>query len=330
MTKKSLGATILGVAAIGAIVHFSVGKVGRYRTTAALKEKGRQTSEKIKRLVEKESSSDSDSSGIVASDKLAGHRAGLQEGVRGDDKSCGADEFFGSGPEQVQVDAVAWTRFMGEYHAAKNDLLQWISANQAYFSPSMLQKMESEVRSTRVMRPQEQIEPELTWRGIAAWTRPKAGSVDSEERPALIHVGSGFMDLFQKDRSRARFEIARLIAQAWSPCELAEAGKTPALNSYFKCMGLTDDQLKCAPGAVSEATWALSTAVASLVSRPGCAVPAFADSKSRECLGAFKEVGAAGRGIASVSGVVGKESGPRSGQSDAKARAQDRQEKHSQ
>lgn len=309
MTRKSLGATILGVAAIGAIVHFSVGKVGQYRTTAALtaafKEKSRQTSEKIKKLVEKEapvSRGNSAAGETLAADpsieKHSAHPA--------DTQACGSGEFFGAGPEQVQVDAVAWTRFMGEYHAAKNDLLQWITANKEHFSAPAIEKMENEVKLTRVMRPQEQIEPELTWRGIAAWTRPKAGSVDAQERPALIHVGSGFMDLFAKDRVRARFEIARLIAQSWSPCELAESAKTPVWNAYFQCMGLSSEQIKCAPGAVSEATWALSTAVATLVSRPGCSVPAFADSKSQGCLAAFKAVGSGERRIASEGKPVQK------------------------
>jgi hypothetical protein len=111
--------------------------------------------------------------------------------------------------------------------------------------------------------------------------------MDANERPALIHVGSGFLTLFQKDRARARFELARLLAQAWSPCEIESIRESAGWKGFLSCMGMSEDQMKCAPGAVSEATWAVSSAVASLVSSPGCAIPAFADEKSAACLKQF-------------------------------------------
>jgi len=271
------------------------------RSTAALKEKGKQTAEKIKKLIEVET--------VVVSDKklkdfpTVGAGGPTAEVAENSHKACESVEFFGQGPEQFEVQPAVWGEFMGEYHAAKDDLLKWLGSNKARFTEAVFSQMENEVRDTRVMRPQNQIEPDLTWRGIAAWTRPRSGSVESSERPALIHVGAGFMELFKKDRVRARFEIARLIAQSWSTCEIAEARKLPIWHEFYQCMGLTEENTRCAAGAVSEATWALSTSVASLVSRPGCEVPAFADTRGAECL---KALHAAGRSVASVAAPEAK------------------------
>lgn len=300
MSSKSLGAVVMGVAAIGATVYFG-GNYIKNRPFAALKEKDRQTAEKIKKLVEDE---ESEVASIGAKGKSKGGErvipvasigsSAMPEGFVDDGiiatangKFCGSAEFFGAGPEQTQMDPVLWSQFMGEYHAAKNNLIQWVSANKAYFSDAFIKEMEDEVRGTRVMRPQNQIEPDLTWRGVAAWTRPRAGAVENGERPALIHVGSGFLQLFQKNRGRARFEIARLLAQSWSPCEMARSKDSKVFKEFYSCMGLTESQTECKAGAVSEATWALSTAVASLVSQPGCQIQAFADEKSAACLKAF-------------------------------------------
>jgi hypothetical protein len=295
MSSKSLGAAVLGIAAIGATVYFG-GNYIKNRPYASLKEKDRQTAEKIKKLVEDEGE-DSEVAGeshgkrgkvipVAGITSTAGSFAAVDEGAT-NGKFCGTAEYFGAGPEQTQLDPTLWNQFMGDYHAAKTDLIQFVSANKSYFSESFITAMENEIRGARVMRPQNQIEPDLTWRGIAAWTRPRAGAVENGERPSLIHVGSGFMQLFQKNRARARFEIARLLAQSWSPCELTETRDSKVWKDFFSCMGLEKSQTECKPGVVSEASWAMSTAVASLVSQPGCQIQAFADDKSAACLKVF-------------------------------------------
>lgn len=302
MSSKSLGAVVLGVLTIGATVYFG-GNYIKNRPIAALKEKDRQTAEKIKKLVEDEVSEVAATGGNGRGKGKGGERvipvtsisSALSDTGFVDDgiiataggKFCGSAEYFGAGPEQTQLDPVFWSQFMGEYHAAKSNLIQWISANRSYFSDAFIKEMEEEVRGTRVMRPQNQIEPDLTWRGVAAWTRPRAGAVENGGRPALIHVGSGFLQLFQKNRARARFEIARLLAQSWSPCELAHSKDSKVFKEFYSCMGLTETQIECKPGVVSEATWALSTAVALLVSQPGCQIQAFSDERSAACLNVF-------------------------------------------
>jgi hypothetical protein len=292
MSRTSLGWAVAGIAAVGATVFYASHSI-QNRPLASLKEKEKQTAEKIKKLVEDENETQvkvpvarNKSKGGQGSAISAGALVGGSGGEGGNSNFCSAAEYVGSGPEEVQLDLALWSQFMGEYHAAKADLLQWVAANKGHFAESAVQQMEAEIRATRVMRPQNQIETDLTWRGIASWTRPRSGASETEERPALIHVGSGFMKLFQNDRSRARFEIARLLAQSWSPCEMGASQGAQVWKDYFACMGITEDQLKCSPGVVSEATWAISTAVAALVAKPGCEVPAF-NQDAAQCLKPF-------------------------------------------
>ncbi len=283
MGRIGLFLAVLAISGVGATVFFSAQSVHR-RQLAHLREKERFKAEKIKGLVEIE---DSRSSGVGAGrSKKAGIQA-LAASAAGAHGVCESIEPAGSGPDAVDVDPALWSEFMGEYHAAKSDLIRWVSANHLQFPEKLIGQMESEIRNSRVMRPQNQIEPDLTWRGVAAWTRPRAGTMDANERPALIHVGSGFLTLFKDNRARARFELSRMLAQAWSPCEMDGVRESAGWKGLLSCMGMSDDQVKCAPGAVSEATWAVSTAAASLVSNPGCQIPAFADEKSAACLKQF-------------------------------------------
>jgi hypothetical protein len=296
MSRISVGFAVVGIAAVGATVFYAAQSITN-RPLASLKEKEKETAEKIKRLVEDESETGGTQQRSRSKAKTIALAGGAQsQAVVSHEETpsgqCAPVEFFGKGPEDVQVDPAAWSQFMGEYHAAKADLLQWISANKASFGEAEVKRMEAEVRATRVMRPQNQIETDLTWRGIAAWTRPRSGAsqgAEIVEQPALIHVGSGFMDLFVKNRARARFEIARLLAQSWGPCEQGNAKDAQIWKDFYACMGLTEEQVKCSAGTVSESTWAMSTAVASLVSKPGCDIPAFADTqgKSNSCLKSF-------------------------------------------
>ncbi|MBU6375712.1 MAG: hypothetical protein KGQ59_06935, partial [Bdellovibrionales bacterium] len=171
----------------------------------------------------------------------------------------------------------------------KIELVEWLRQNAEFFPPSHLAKMELEIRQTRVMRPQTHFETDLAWRGIASWTRPQIGSLVPGERPALIHIGDGFLKLYSKDRDRARFELARVLAQAWAPCEMASDGKTfTAWNSVLECLGLAPEKKGCSAGMVSESTWATSSAVAALVAPVSCEIPAFQGGKIQSCLGGFK------------------------------------------
>ncbi len=272
------------------------------RDSAHLKEKEKQVSEKIHKMVENETDEVSATSRkekgadpatfevVVGKTTSAGTTAGA---VTGDARSCSAIEYAGSGPDALRVDSGVWSRFMADYHQAKEELVDWLHRNRESFPKAQLARMELEIRETRVMRPQAQVEPDLTWRGIAAWTRPRAGTIVENERPALINISDGFLKLYQKDRSRARFEMTRVLAQAWSSCEMG-AGKFAAWDGLMQCLGVSDEQKGCTAGVVSEGSWAASTAVAALVSPPGCEIPAFQGDKYQACLGAFRRCESAG------------------------------------
>ncbi|MFN7685443.1 MAG: hypothetical protein ACK5QT_08545 [Oligoflexia bacterium] len=292
-SKWIFGFAVAG-AALGVAYYFGSQSL-RSQSVTALKEKERQTADQIQKLVEKEGhvsrkkgdqplNSKNQANLKIQEVPVVAHGESQPAQAAG---VCSSLEIFGAGPEQVDVDLMIWSQFMSDYHLAKANLLQWVSANKTLFSDNLAAEMEREIRSTRVMRPQNQIEPDLSWRGIAAWTRPQSTSPSSEGRPALIHVSSGFLELFKKNRARARFEMARLLAQGVSPCELQAAKQAKPWKDFFACLNLTDELAKCTPGAVAEATWAVSSAVASLVSQPGCAVPAFHDEKARACLQGF-------------------------------------------
>jgi hypothetical protein len=308
MRRTRLGFTIGTVIAAAGATYYAGGlekilQLGfLHRDPAHLKEKEKQVSEKIHKLVENETDEVSPenrkqkttepSTFEVVVGKTTGS-ADESGAVAGEGRTCSAIEYAGSGPDALRVEAGVWSRFMADYHQAKEELVEWLHRNAESFPKAQMARMELEIRETRVMRPQSQVEPDLTWRGIAAWTRPRAGTIVENERPALIHVSDGFLKLYQKDRSRARFEMTRVLAQAWSPCELA-AGKFDAWDGLMQCLGVSDEQKGCTAGAVSEEAWAASTAVAALVSPPGCEIPAFQGDKYQACLGAFKRSESAG------------------------------------
>jgi len=287
-----------------------------HRDSAQLKEKEKQVSEKIHKMVENETDEvDTTNRREKGEDPstfevVVGKSVGTQDQsttAAATDKTCSAIEYAGSGPDSLRVDSSVWNRFMADYHRAKDDLVDWLHRNAESFPKAQMARMELEIRETRVMRPQAQVEPDLAWRGIAAWTRPRAGTIVENERPALIHVSDGFLKLYQKDRARARFEITRVLAQAWAPCEMG-AGKFAAWDGLMQCLGVSAEQMGCTAGKVSEGAWAASTVVAALVSPPSCEIPAFQGDKYQACLGSFKrsesagyEIEKAGRKVASQS-----------------------------
>jgi hypothetical protein len=323
MRRTRLGFAIGAVITAAAGATYYVGGIENilqlgflHKDSAHLKDKERQVSEKIHKMVENETdelgSTSRKEKGEDPStfEVVVGKSGGAQDQVpttAETDKSCSAIEYAGSGPDSLRLDSAVWNRFMADYHRAKEDLVDWLHRNAESFPKAQMARMELEIRETRVMRPQSQVEPDLAWRGIAAWTRPRPGTIVENERPALIHVSDGFMKLYQKDRSRARFEITRVLAQAWAPCEMG-AGKFTAWNGLLQCLGVSAEQVGCTAGVVSEGAWAASTAVAVLVSPPSCDIPAFQGDKYQACLGGLKrsesagyEIEKAGRKVASQS-----------------------------
>jgi hypothetical protein len=106
----------------------------------------------------------------------------------------------------------------------------------------------------------------------------------------MIRVGGGFLQLVKKDPKRAKFELARLISQTWSPCELKKMKLGNIWKSTLDCLNLKELDFGCSEGSYSESGWAVSTAVALTVANPGCSIPAFNGADIAKCLKA-KEPG---------------------------------------
>lgn len=200
--------------------------------------------------------------------------------------ACAAIEYAGTGPGATATDSPEWLRLQEDFRLARGELVEWLHQNGELFTPEQMARMESEIRDTRLTPPLSQVEPDLGHRGIVAWSWPGDGG-------AQVVAGDGFLKLHQKNRVRAKFELVRALAQTWAPCA-APGLRAAAWDGMLKCLGLADAQAGCTAGAVSETAWASSTAVAALVSPPGCEVPAFQGEKNRACLDGFRRLEAVG------------------------------------
>jgi hypothetical protein len=107
-----------------------------------------------------------------------------------------------------------------------------------------------------------------------------------DAKQPLIRIGSGFMKLSRQQPDRARYEIARVIAQTWAPCELKVAGASQGetlWNPLLACLGMSGGDKGCVAGSSSEAGWAVSSTLAMTLANPGCTIPAFKEVAQAEC-----------------------------------------------
>jgi hypothetical protein len=161
---------------------------------------------------------------------------------------------------------------------AKEDLIAWVERHRIKFPTSTYETLMGQIRSLRLGEPSVAEDPDLAVRGIGVWTRDSKGPV--------VRLGPGFLILMKKDPERARFELIRLAAQGWAPCELTRLGAPGPWSAYLRCMGIQESEKGCGIGDYSEAGWAVSSAVASVLVKPGrlgCTLPAFSDSSHAEC-----------------------------------------------
>ena len=212
-------------------------------------------------------------------------------------KECAAVEYRGDGPEQTKVTKAEWAAVMDQFHSAKSSLTSWLNHHRREFPDATFAMMEREVKDLKIQRPPAADEPDLAWRGIGIYTQ-------GNEAEPMIKIGGGFVKLASKRPARAKFEMTRLVAQSWAPCEMARASgpnggdAVATWNPLLKCLGVTEAQ-NCAQGTYSESGWAVSTTVAAAVSPPGCQIKAFASPELAKCM---KQIPlAAGRSVASAS-----------------------------
>ena len=193
---------------------------------------------------------------------------------------CVSEEFPGRSPETAQISKIGWESVMEEFHGAKSLLTSWLEAHRSQFSEKTYQWMSDRISDARLQRPPSAEEPDMSWRGIGAVTYLSG-------KTPMIRVGAGFEKWVTEKPKRARFELARLLAQTWAPCEMAKVDSSAPWNAFVSCMDLgkeADPSKACASGTFSEAGWAVSSAIAAAASPPGCKIPAFDRAPAAECL----------------------------------------------
>jgi hypothetical protein len=214
------------------------------------------------------------------------------------DSSCVAVEFLGEGPA-VAVSAQDWDRVLGQYAEVKKNLLDWLQHNKKSFSDKAVAFMEKQILNLKLEKASSAREPDLAWRGI--------GVLEHENKDTVIRLGSGFAKLANQQPARAKFELARLLAQSIAPCEARRSGDSEVWGSLLKCLQVTEVRA-CSPGSYSEGGWAVSSTLAAIISPPGCVLPAFKSPEAAGCLKQFPAQAVAVAPGTSINGTEWKES----------------------
>lgn len=180
--------------------------------------------------------------------------------------ACAWVEYPGDGPKQSKVTAMEWKWVMSNFHSIKADYLTWLDTHKTDFTPRQLGYFEGQMMKLKIERPPTPGEPDLAWRGIGALSR------DSKGEP-ILRIGDGFMKFIGEHPQRGKFELARLIAQVWAPCDAVKVDGNQPWQKTLSCLGV-DTNAGCGANAFSEAGWAISTALGYRIAHPGCQIPA--------------------------------------------------------
>jgi hypothetical protein len=200
-----------------------------------------------------------------------------------DGDTCSSFELRGDGMAETHFSNEEWTKVMDVFHESKTDLQGWLVAHKTEFPGGLSNWMSQQIEAAKVQRPPVSDEPDLSWRGIGVLARSGAGT----ESIPLIRIGGGFVKMVVTQPKRARFELSRLLAQSWNPCDLP-TGAMATWEPLLKCLGVKqqdwDTSKACAAGSESEAGWAMASAVAATASPPGCTLPAFKTVSAFSCV----------------------------------------------
>ncbi len=191
---------------------------------------------------------------------------------------CQSFELRGDGGTKNRVSRDEWRQTVVAFHHSKEVLFSWLKQQAEKLPKSAVTVMEKLLRDLKIVQPVYAAteEPDLSWRGIGVWTRDDRGA-------PLLLMGGGFLKLMKLDSKRAAFEMTRLVAQSWSPCELSHHGVNQVWSPLMKCLGEAERD-SCAPEQSTESTWAVSSSIAARLSAPGCHLPVFVQEKTRVCL----------------------------------------------
>ncbi len=226
---------------------------------------------------EKERTTASDEAALSAQNEEIFKKGTLEE-IKLDPGECSSVEYPGGHPAEVVTNVNQWKDFMQTYRSVKIGLMDWLTAFGKLHPELNTKELSQTIEDLRVRRPPTVIEPDLVWRGIGVLTQDGDG--------ALVRIGGGFLNLHKHDKIRAKFEIARLVAQAWDPCKWKD-GYTK-WKPVLECLGVHKDW-NCKSEGFSEGAWALSTAIAAWVSPPKCKIHAFKSDVLSACLNPKKK-----------------------------------------
>ncbi len=189
---------------------------------------------------------------------------------------CSRMEYRGDGFQNTHFLREDWRKVLEQFHESKRQLFAWLDQYQSKLPEKAVVFMREQLGKAVLLSPPLLDELDLNWRGIGVWGKGVSGA-------PLIRVSSGFIRLVQQQPQRSQFEMTRLVAQGWAPCEFQRKEMELPLLPLLKCLDVAEESA-CDAGSYSEGGWAISTSFALQLSPPGCMPPAFLDPKKKECL----------------------------------------------
>ena len=189
------------------------------------------------------------------------------------DGLCQSAEYWVREGNGISAPSVAeWSETISVYQEVKAQLVDWVHAHSKALGKEKVATLESLIRETRVERPPNVDEPDLAYRGMILLTH------DQHDVPVL-RMGPGFLKMAREHSARARFELARAMVQAWSPCDPKIAG---IFEKFSSCMGWTPNS-QCTGTVSSELAWAVSSWVAAQAVPPGCQIAGLKEHQFVSC-----------------------------------------------
>ncbi len=191
---------------------------------------------------------------------------------------CQSVEIRGDGGPKSLVTPQEWSQVVDVFHHSKDLLISWMKSHSSQLPQGSAATLEKLVHELKIVQPVHASteESDLSWRGIGVWVRDDQGS-------PLVLMGGGFLKLLKADPHRAAFEMIRLVAQSWSPCELSQHGVGPVWSPLLSCLGEVEEK-DCSAEKSYENTWGISSSLAMTLETPGCQLPVFQDEKKKSCL----------------------------------------------
>ncbi|MBY0471366.1 hypothetical protein K2X30_09380 [bacterium] len=192
------------------------------------------------------------------------------------EESCAFTEIRGTNPGKVNIRKLEWERVNQMFESTRTTLGNWLQSHQTQIPAKTFEEMKADLAKMKIHRPPSQVEPDLSWRGITVLSYLKDGT-------PTVRMGDGFVKMVHQQPQRAQFEMARVMAQVWSPCKMKKTDGGATFKPMLQCLAMSSDT-SCKNEEFSEEGWATSTVIAEKLFQPGCKVPALAARETEACL----------------------------------------------